>query len=141
MTPKTKQLIEQFAQLYNEEGDPCDFGCREESVEEMIVHAKELFPSKPFCVVSRWCWADVDTDVRLAEEFQRTGIQPCFIYANKIIRDEMDRWAEGSCVRTSFLAAFHEGCIFSTRSTNYLLVGPGVRLKVLPQVLTNLVFD
>lgn len=141
MTPKTKQLIEQFAQLYNGQGDPCDYGCSEESVEQMIVRAKELFPTKPCCVVSEWCWADVDIDVRQAEELQRTGVQACFIYSNKIIRDEADPWAEGSCVRTSFLEAFHDRCIFSTRNTNYVLVGSGVRMKVLPQVLTNLVFN
>lgn len=141
MTPETKQLIEQFAQLFNEEGDPCDYGCSEESVEQVIVRAKELFPNKPCCVVSRWCWADVDISARDNEEFQRMGVQACFIYSNNIIRDEIDPWAEGSCVRTSFLEAFHDRCIFSTRNTNYLLVGPGVRLKVLPQVLTNLVLD
>lgn len=141
MTPKTKQLIGQFAQLYNEEGDPCDYGCSEEFVEQMIARAKELFPNKPCCVVCDWSWADVDIDARQAEEIQRTGVQACFIYANNIIRDEADPWAEGSSVRTSLLETFHDQCIFSTRNTNYVLVGQGVRMKSLPQVLTNLVFD
>lgn len=141
MTLRGELMLEQFAQLLNEQGDYCDYGCSEGMVEQTIALARELFPEKPCCVVARWCWADVEIDPRQAQEIEDAGLKPCFLYANKVVFDERKRWAEGSFVRTTLLEAFHHQCIFSSQNTNYILCGPGVRLTVIPAVYNDFLPD
>lgn len=141
MTLENNLGVNQFVKLVTQNGEACDFGCNESALEEMLARAKWVSPNKPCCAVSSWTWADLDIDPLQAEKIRSEGVEPSFVYANNIVHDEADSWAVGLCVRTSFLKCFYKPCIFITRNTNYLLVGPGVRLKVLPEVLTNLSFD
>jgi hypothetical protein len=132
--------IAQAARLVNGRGDPCDFGCGESDVQEMIAHVKKILPDRPYCAVRHWCWADVDIDPRQAEEVRQAGVKPAFVYANYIIDDESGRWNVGLSVRTTLLVELHKGCIFATRNTAYILVGPGTRMSVCPNVYNNLSF-
>ncbi len=141
MLMRDKRMLNQFSELLNEQGEYSDLGYSESQVDEMITYGRELFPNKSFCVVSRWCWADVDADPGLAAEFEQAGIQPCFIYATHIVRDEAKRWPEDTPVRTGYLVSFHKECIFSSRKTNYILHGRGVRLRVIPSVFGSFSID
>jgi hypothetical protein len=141
MTLNYKVMLEQFAQLLNEQGDYCDYGCSEDKVEEMIARARDLFPNKPCCVVGRWCWADIEFDPEHEKLINAAGFKTCFIYANRVIADEKKRWSENTCIRTTLLVEFHPPCIFSSKNTNYILCGQGVRLKVIPPVYSNFHFD
>ncbi|MEX1196359.1 MAG: hypothetical protein WEB57_00675 [Pseudohongiellaceae bacterium] len=140
MTIENDPIVRQYVRLIHGQGDYCDFGCSKNDVEAMIARAKELFPRKPYCVASGWTWADIEIDPRQADEVAQAGVHPAFIYADNILSDEADRWAQGSCVRTTLLVAFHENCIFSTRNTSYILVGSGTRLKVAPAVYNGIYF-
>lgn len=141
MTLNYEVMLEQFSQLLNEQGEYCDFGCAEEKVDEMVVRAKELFPNKPCCIVGRWCWANVEVDPKHEIEIKEAGLKPCFIYANRVISDDKKRWAENTCIRTTLLQEFHPPCIFSSKNTNYILCGTGVRLTVIHAVYNNFTFD
>jgi|GEM_PF-447553 len=141
MTLENNLGVNQFVKLVTQKGEPCDFGCNESAVEEMLARAKQLSPNKPCRVVTGWSWGDLDIDSQLAERFRQEGIQPSFVFANTIIFDEADPWDAGLCIKTTFLKCFYEPCIFVTRNTNYVLVGPGVRRKVLPETYINLTFD
>lgn len=133
--------VNQYVRLVRQKGAAFDFGCNESEVEEMIARAKQLSPNKPCRVVSGWSWGDLDIDSQLAEKFRQEGIQPSFVFANTIIFDEADPWDAGLCIKTTFLKYFYDPCIFVTRNTTYVLVGPGVRLTVLPEVYTELKLD
>ncbi len=132
--------LEQASKLVNCEGDPCDFGCTEGDIDKMIAHAKEKFPAKPYRVVSNWCWGDLEVAPGQVDIFHRKDVLPCFIYANKIIQDERAPWDKGLSVRTTLLVEFHRDCIFTTRNSNYILVGSGSRMTVHPSVFTSLFF-
>lgn len=140
MTLERNESLRQWIKLIKGGGDPCDFGCSEKKVDAMIARAQQLYPLKPYCVVADWTWGDIDIDPRQADEVDQAGVLPVFVYGGRIIRDEVDRWAEGSCVKTTFLVGFHEQCIFSTRNSNYILLGPGTRLTVTPSVYNGFYF-
>lgn len=141
MTVNYEVMLEQLSQLLNEQGDYCDFGCSEDLVDEMIIRAKELFPTKPYCAVARWSWADIEVDSELAGAIREAGLKPSFIYSSRLISDEKNRWEKEICIRTSLLADFQPPCFFCSRNTVYILCGTGVRLKVIPAVFNNLFLD
>lgn len=125
-------MLEQYSQLLNQVGDYCDYGCTEDKVYEMMVLAKKLFPNKPCSIVASWCWADMDVDGDNRLVMETIGLKPCFIFANKVIHDARNSGDyEGYCIRTTLLEDFIHPCIFSSRDTNYILLGAGVRLKVI----------
>jgi len=133
-------LIAQALRLVNAQGDPCDYGCSERELNNMIAYCQEMFPSKPYCAVKEWCWADLEIDNHQLEEARSEGVYPCFVYASYIIEDQAGRWSTGFSVRTTFLTEFHKNCLFVTRNTAYVLVGKGSRMTVAPAVYKNLTF-
>lgn len=135
----SQRLIAQTSKLVNGKGDPCDFGCSEEDLSDVVEYCKEHIPNKPYCAVKDWCWADVDIDDRQQDEFRIKAVIPSFVYANYIIDDQFGRWDIGLSVRTTLLVAFHKNCIFETRNTAYVLVGRGSRMTVEPAVYNNLI--
>lgn len=134
--------LERFEALVNAQGQPCDFGCSEDNVRQMITYAKKSFPNKKYCVVSQWCWADIDVDgdPSLAEGMKHRGVLPCFLYATQILHDEANRWSMYTPIRTSLLVCFHQNCIFVTRNSSYILLGLGVRITVAPSDFVNVRF-
>lgn len=131
MTINKNLMLEQYSQLLNQVGDYCDYGCTEDQVYEMMVLAKKLFPNKQRSIVSNWCWADIDIDGNDRYAIETMDLEPCFIFANKIIYDTQNRVDyEGYVVRSTLLEDFIHPCIFSTLHTSYILLGAGVRLKV-----------
>lgn len=139
MESNTQSILDQIDRLVNLEGDPCDFGCNEADVDAMIARAKELFPNKPYCIVTSWCWADISSDQAFMGAVRELGSEPCFIYADCVLADEIGRIAKGSFVKTSLLVSFHHNCIFSTRNTLYILVGSGTRMTVSREAFSQLI--
>lgn len=119
------EFLERTNNLLYASGDACDFGCSPENLRDMKNYVKANFPSRPCCAVSDWMWIDLDIPRREQYKFSDTGVTPQYIWAKNIIEDESGRrW---NSVRTSELAEFHKNCIFLTRQTAYILVGPGMR--------------
>jgi hypothetical protein len=133
-------IIEQISRLVNGDGDSCDFGCSQNDVPEMITLAKKMFPSKPYRVVTYWCWGDFDIPTEQIEGVKQRGVEPSFIYASSVTEDEVDPANEGFCVKTSLLVEFHLNCLFVTRNTVYILSGKGSRMKVKPAAYNSLFF-
>lgn len=89
--------------------------------------AAGFIDEKPFCVVRDWIWIDLIVPDALREALQASGQQPVMVYASQVLYDSAQRFNFGDCVRTTQLVEFADGCIFRTRNTRYVLVGPGVR--------------
>lgn len=138
MSYKAHPIVDQIAQLIHGKGEFCSFGCKEDEIESMIARTKELFPGKPFSVVSEWSWADIEVKPRDAFKLREAGVEPIFLYADCVKRDEAHRWPSGSCVTTTLLVSFRENCIFGTRNTSYILLGHGRRMTVSPDVYIQL---
>lgn len=89
--------------------------------------AAALFDQLPFCVVREWIWIDLIVPDSIRETLQASGQLPVMVYASQVLYDSAQRFNFGDCVRTTQLVEFADGCIFRTRNTRYVLVGPGVR--------------
>lgn len=87
------------------------------------------FPNSQYCLVRDWIWVDLDMSPEQRTEFGRTQRQPAIIYAHTVIFDSSRRWDVGDFVRTSPLHAFHDGFIFQTLNTVYILLGDGMRKR------------
>lgn len=133
-------LVRQIVRLVHGRGTPCEYGCSEEEIPEMISLCKQMFPGKPYRVVEGWCWADFELDEEQMEIFKNHGLKSSFIYADKIVEDGSDRGNKGLSVKTTPLVEFHHGCLFVTRNTCYVLVGIGTRMTVHPKVYSSIFF-
>lgn len=128
------EFFEQLQGIFDDSGDPTDYGCSKEEVSAFKRVARDRHPEKPVCVVADWKWLDVpalednmNDSPRSTEEYLQ------FVVARTIVEDEADR--RFNSVFTSRLVDFSDGCIFCTRNTAYILVGPGKRRTVVPEVL------
>lgn len=121
-------LLEQIDRFINGEGEPCEYGCVQEDVSRMIALGKEMYPDKPYRVVSGWSWGDFDVTESQRDIFRQQGVEPAFLFANQVVIDETGRFHEA--VKTTFLLAFHAPCLFVTKNTVYILLGPGSRTTV-----------
>ena len=132
--------LEQMARLVGGEGESCDLGCAIEDIPRMISISKKLCPIKPYRVVRQWCWADLEVTMTEMDEFTQAGFKPSFLYVGEIIEDERGEFRKGNSVKTTFLTEFHLDCLFITKNTTYILVGPGKRMTVQISVYLNLFF-
>jgi hypothetical protein len=121
-------VLEQIDRFINCEGEPCDYGCAEEDLPRMIAIGKEMYPDKPYRVVSGWSWGDFEVNESQREVFRQEGVEPAFLFANQVVIDETGRFHDA--VRTTPLLAFHAPCLFVTKNTVYILLGPGSRMTV-----------
>lgn len=101
----------------------------EMSLEEACARgaAAALFDAMPFCAVRDWVWIDLIVPESIRETLQASGQQPVMVYAGHVLYDSARRFEAGDWVRTTQLVEFADECIFKTRNTRYVLVGPGVR--------------
>lgn len=135
-------IYDLFAQLYEVfEGNniPCDIGCQKERLSEAIAAAKARFPERPYCVIKGWIWVDLDVDQLERDQYERLGLQPCFVRSEQVISDEAGRSNVVDGVRSTALFEFHNNAVFVTRHTSYILLGPGSRVRVSPEALRYLV--
>lgn len=89
--------------------------------QQFIKKIKTRFPNKPYCAVQGWIWIDFD----FPEDERYSKLSGSYIWASNIIEDEAMRFPVGGWVMSTPLATLHENCIFETRNTLYILVGPG----------------
>lgn len=132
-----KEFLQQCDKLLNLEGDPCDLGCSIDAARTMISRCREIYPNTPICLVSHWCWADIEFSKLDEEYLAAIGTLPAFIYSQSVIVDEQRRFPPNLQIRSSLLVEFRENCIFRTKNTAYILVGPGVRMSVNIEVFSN----
>lgn len=96
---------------------------------EAVRIVRERFPHSEYCIVRDWIWIDLDVTPAKHAELVRTQRQPVLAYAHTVIYDSSRRWDVGDFVRTSYLHAFHDGFMFETLNTVYILLGDGVRKR------------
>lgn len=130
------EFLAQADRIFNNEGDPCDFGCSVSTIPEMIKYVEEELASYPYCVVSNWVWIDINASSKAQESLEKRGLKPCALYAHKVVDDE--RMRPFKSVRTTFLQGFHKNCIFLTQNTAYILNGPGTRVSVDTSVFASI---
>ena len=97
--------------------------------EEDLRIVRERFRYPDYCIVRDWIWIDLDVSAEQLEALGKTRRQPVIVYANTVIYDSNRRWDVGDFVRTSPLHAFHDGFMFQTLHTIYILLGDGVRKR------------
>lgn len=97
--------------------------------EDALAFARRSFPRSDFCLIRDWAWIDLDVTEEQRELLAKTRRRPTIIYAHTVIYDSNRRWDVGDFVRTSPLHAFHQGFLFQTLNTTYLLLGDGVRRR------------
>ncbi len=115
-------------------GEYIDFGC---DPKKMLIYqqmAYGLNRNKGVCTVSGWqiltirpC--DVDRTI-LKDLIEEYKLQPAFLVAEYVIEDDINRFEEGTAIRTSFLVSYHQNCLFETENTIYVLVGSGTRATI-----------
>lgn len=96
-----------------------------DSRDEALALLKERFPNRSYCLVEEWTvFKAIVTDEELAK-LHAAGHLPYFLYASKVIEDDRRRFDYGDWVRSSMCRSFEGGCLFETRNTIYVLIGPG----------------
>jgi len=96
---------------------------------EAVRIVRERYPYTEYCIISNWLWVDLDVTPEQLDALTKTQRQPVVVYAHNVIFDSSRRWDVGDFVRTSPLHAFHEGFIFQTLNSIYVLLGDGVRKR------------
>ena len=95
--------------------------------DELIAFAANAFPGKAFCVVRQWISIDLTVTPAEKEKLNGLGLLPATLYAHEVVFDSQNRFQPGMWVRSNFGKSFTEGCMFETKGTVYLLLGPGLR--------------
>lgn len=95
--------------------------------DELIALAAKAFPGKPFCVVRQWILIDLTVNPDEKEKLMGTGLLPATLYAHEVVLDSRNRFQPGMWVRSNFGLSFSQRYMFETKSTVYLLWGPGQR--------------
>ena len=99
------------------------------SDDEAVERVRKQFRFSDYCLVRDWIWIDLDVSDEQRALLEKTGRQPTIVYAHTVIYDSARRWDVGDFVRTSPLHAFHDGFLFQTWNTVYLLLGDGLRKR------------
>jgi len=85
----------------------------------------ERFPRRPYCLVEDWILFLVDEPPESLARVRSLGLEPIFMYAHCVIYDEQGRFPPGGWVRSTLCKTYDGVCMFETRNTVYVLVGPG----------------
>lgn len=109
------------------------------SKDEAKDYVRERAHNKEYCIVRDWIWIDLEVTEEERSILEKTRRQPVVIYAHSVIFDTARRWDVGDYVRTSFLYAFHEGYMFETMNSIYVLLGDGIRKRTSLDTLGMLV--
>ncbi len=135
-----KDNLNQITSLINDAGGHCDYGGNESELDYLIDTAQSKYPDKGVCAVKNWVWWDLDVDEKGQQYFASRCVHPSIIYAKYVIWDKFNRWPQGSYAKTTLLFNFEEECFFITTNTVYILVGPGTRKTVAPDLVASIQF-
>ena len=128
MSARLKKVLD----FIESSGEPLPGCCSEE---EGLALAEKLAPDMAYCTVRNWTIADLDLAEPEKYLFAEQGILPSLLYAERVLTDSACRFSPGDWVRSTPLQRFSDGCLFQTRNTIYVLVGPGCRKTVDPTVV------
>ncbi|WP_434768053.1 DUF6957 family protein [Pseudomonas triticicola] len=96
---------------------------------DAVALANLHFPSRPYCLVSDWAILDIDVTPPQLQKIAYIGLTPALINALTVIEDSKGRFRPGDWVRSTLAVSFTHGCLFETKNTIYVLMGPGGRLR------------
>nr|WP_253485276.1 hypothetical protein [Pseudomonas fluorescens] len=94
--------------------------------DELIALAAKAFPGKAFCVVKQWILTDLTVNSDERAKLTGLGLLPATLFAHEVVLDSRNRFQPTMWVRSNFGVSFTEGCMFETKNTVYLLLGPGL---------------
>lgn len=97
--------------------------------EEARAFGNKHFAMFQYCLVRDWAWIDLEVTEAEMAGLQQYSRKPALILAQSVIYDSARRWDVGNFVRTSPLVKFDQGCLFTTTSTVYILLGEGRRQR------------
>lgn len=129
---KINQYLSQANSILNDEGEPFDIGCAPEKLDEYFEEWEDKAGHlKYVTAVKGWNWWDLQLpeDIKIPK-----NKKPSIIHANTILQTNNHRFDVGHWVRTSLLLTLHNGFIFETENTFYILVGKGSRKTVDPAI-------
>jgi len=128
------ELVHDLADVLYTPGAACDYGCAPKAIKHWIEFAKALGTGKRIVAVADWMWWDLVFSPEHHEIYQmhftNSGLQPVYLKADNILLDTSGRFQPGCWVRTTLLQRLHRNCVFETRNSLYILVGPGTRKSV-----------
>ncbi|MCY1306275.1 hypothetical protein D9M70_561280 [compost metagenome] len=99
--------------------------------QEGLRRVMRAYRGEPYCLVSKWVIVELDADQALLEQLHQEGLQPCVLFARRVIYDSRGRYSRENYVRTSPLKRL-DRCFFITQNTIYVLTGNGERRKCSP---------
>ncbi|MBR7200325.1 hypothetical protein [Pseudomonas sp. 14A] len=103
-------------------------GCRLAD-SDAVAFANLHFPSRPYCLVSDWAILDIDVTPAQLQTIADRGLIPALMNALTVIEDSKSRFRPGDWVSSTLAVSFTHGCLFETKNTIYVLMGPGRRLR------------
>ena len=140
MTVKDKKITDlDLSFLYGKQESEI-VGVHEDEIEiwkRKLTQAKER---KKIRFVSDWVWWNLNCSNSTKEMLSQKGLMPTALYSHNLIWDELGEFPPGLSVKTSLLERFEENCLFITRNTIYVLVGPGRQSDIDPKVFNGIHF-
>jgi len=122
-----------MASFIFEEGDPMHG--LDLTDDELIEQAQQRGRERPLVVLREWMILDVMLSSELEDQVKVMGCEPAVVFAKSIVYDSRSGASRTGAIRSSFRVT-SEQSMFSTRETDYLLAGVGVRKYVsLPAIL------
>ncbi len=119
---------------------PCDYGVPIKSIQKWRDRLTEVKSRRPLCIVSNWTYWDIEYSEKDIATLKEEDFLPAAIFSENLIWDEQKRWPPGYCVKSTWLKTFELNCIFHTKNTSYLLVGPGTRFSISPATFNSFHF-
>lgn len=83
------------------------------------------YPRKPYCLVQDWTIFHVEMTEEELSKIHAANHLPLFVFAHKVVEDSRGRFLPGDWVRSSMCVLFTDDVMFETKSTVYVLMGPG----------------
>lgn len=99
--------------------------------DEGLRRVMRAYRGEPYCLVSKWVIVELDAEQVLIDALRLEGLQPCVLFARRVIYDSRKRYSRENYVRTSPLKLL-DRCFFITQNTTYVLIGKGERRRCPP---------
>lgn len=83
------------------------------------------FPGRSYCLISDWVLTEIEIPQVELALLAKQGVTPTLLYAFSVIHDSKGRFPRDHTVRASLGGSFSHECLFETKNTVYVLMGPG----------------
>lgn len=101
-------------------------GFPEEYMYRKVEDIKKWIPEKPVICVREWTWVDIMMKPQQKKTFQLMGLQPSFIFSQRLIFDSSKKASPISWIKSKPMIAgqpYHN--VVDTLDARYLLLAPG----------------